>query len=140
MKIFLTLGFISVLCSSPGNSKFKLGNEVLIEKELNSLKNKKIALIINQTSVLSDGTFFLDVLREKGMDVIKIFSPEHGIRGDESYSNIDEKTGIPIISLYSNKFKPGKEDLADVDVLIYDIQDVGARFYTYTSTLYYIIE
>ena len=140
MKIFLTLGFLSVFCASPGESKFRLGNEVLLDKELNSVKNKNIALIINQTSILSDGTYFLDALLEKGINVVKIFSPEHGIRGDETYVEVDPKTGIPIVSLYGGKFKPDKTDLIDVDVLIYDIQDVGARFYTYTSTLYYVIE
>jgi uncharacterized protein YbbC (DUF1343 family) len=72
--------------------------------------------------------------------VVKIFSPEHGIRGNENYSEKDDKTGIPIVSLYNGKTKPSASDLSDVDVLIYDIQDVGARFYTYTSTLYYAIE
>jgi uncharacterized protein YbbC (DUF1343 family) len=140
MKILLTLGFLSILCASPGDSKFRLGNEVLLEKEVNSLKNKNVALIINQTSILSDGTFFLDALLEKGVNVVKIFSPEHGIRGDETYSEVDSKTGIPIVSLYGGKTKPTAADLKDINVLIYDIQDVGARFYTYTSTLYYIIE
>ncbi|MGH2575029.1 MAG: exo-beta-N-acetylmuramidase NamZ family protein [Ignavibacteria bacterium] len=121
-------------------SKFKLGNETLLEYKLDFLKSKKIGLITNQTGILSDGTHLLDALIEKAVKVVKIFSPEHGIRGDESYSNVDEKTGIPIVSLYGEKHKPSPSDLADVDILIYDIQDVGARFYTYTSTLYYAIE
>jgi uncharacterized protein YbbC (DUF1343 family) len=119
---------------------FKLGNEVLLESKLDELKNKNIALVTNQTGILSDGTHLLDALLAKGVNVVKIFTPEHGIRGDENYSNKDVKTGIPIISIYGANVKPEASDLEDVDFIIYDIQDVGARFYTYTSTLYYIIE
>ncbi len=119
--------------------KFRLGNEVLLDKA-NDFKDKRIALLTNQTGVLSDGTHIIDALVSKGVNVVKIFSPEHGIRGDEKYSQVDEKTGIQIVSLYNEKTKPSKSDLVDVDILIYDIQDVGARFYTYTSTLYYAIE
>jgi uncharacterized protein YbbC (DUF1343 family) len=119
---------------------FRLGSDVLLENFPDSLKNKRLALVINQTSILSDGSYLLDKLIEKKLQVVRIFSPEHGIRGDETYSDIDPKTGTPIVSIYGSKFKPAPEDLADVDVIIYDIQDVGARFYTYTSTLYYIAE
>ena len=119
---------------------FKLGNEVLLESKLDELENKNVALVTNQTGILSDGTHFIDALVAKGINVVKIFTPEHGIRGDENYSNIDEKTGIPIISIYGANVKPSAGDLSDVDFIIYDIQDVGARFYTYTSTLYYVIE
>ena len=121
-------------------NNFKLGNEVLLESKLGELKNKKIALVTNQTGILPDGTHIIDALVAKGINVVKIFTPEHGIRGDENYSNIDEKTGIPIVSIYGANVKPTASDLSDVDVIIYDIQDVGARFYTYTSTLYYVIE
>ena len=121
-------------------NNFKLGNEVLLESKLGELKNKKIALVTNQTGILPDGTHIIDALVTKGINVAKIFTPEHGIRGDENYSNIDEKTGIPIVSIYGANVKPTASDLSDVDVIIYDIQDVGARFYTYTSTLYYVIE
>lgn len=119
--------------------KFRLGNEVMLEKAI-ELKDKSIALLTNQTGILSDGTHIIDALVSKDINVVKIFTPEHGIRGDENYTEKDEKTGIPIVSLYNGKTKPSKSDLADVDILIYDIQDVGARFYTYTSTLYYAIE
>jgi len=124
----------------PSGSQFKPGNEVLLQNLPDNLINKRIALVINQTSILPDGAYLLDKLIERNLKVVKIFSPEHGIRGDEIYSNNDPKTGTPIVSLFGSKFKPTPEDLADVDVIIYDIQDVGARFYTYTSTLYYIIE
>jgi uncharacterized protein YbbC (DUF1343 family) len=121
-------------------SGFKLGNEILLETKLDELKDKNIALVTNQTGILSDGTHILDALLAGGINVVKIFSPEHGIRGDENYSNKDEKTGIPIISIYGANVKPSAGDLENVEVMIYDIQDVGARFYTYTSTLYYLIE
>lgn len=148
MKKFL---FILIVCinlsqischydvNAAAQEKFKLGNEVLLDNtEL--LKDKKIAVLTNQTGILSDGTHIIDALMSKGINVVKIFTPEHGIRGDENYSEVDEKTGIPIVSIYGAKTKPSSEDLAGIDIIIYDIQDVGARFYTYTSTLYYIIE
>ncbi len=120
--------------------QFRLGNQVLLSDKLDEIASKRVALLTNQTGILPDGTHIIDALIAKGIDVVKIFSPEHGIRGDENYADRDDKTGIPIVSLYNGKTKPDASDLADVDVLIYDIQDVGARFYTYTSTLYYAIE
>jgi uncharacterized protein YbbC (DUF1343 family) len=115
---------------------FKLGNETLLEN-LGILKGKRAALITNQTGVDSKGNFFLDVLINRKVNVVKIFSPEHGIRGNENYdTNVDILTGVPIISIYGAKTAPSPDELADVDVIIYDIQDVGARFYTYTSTLH----
>lgn len=120
--------------------QFKLGNEVLLTDKLDEIKSKRVALLTNQTGILPDGTHIIDAMLDKGVNVVKIFSPEHGIRGDENYSDKDDKTGIPIVSLYNGKTKPSASDLADVDVLVYDIQDVGARFYTYTSTLYYAIQ
>lgn len=147
-NILLILAAAITLCSvscvneqigRAGGIKFRLGNEVLLGN-LDSYKGKRIAVLTNQTGILSDGTHIIDALVSKGANVVKIFSPEHGIRGDENYADTDEKTGIPIVSLYNGKTKPSSSDLADVDLLIYDIQDVGARFYTYTSTLYYAIE
>ena len=118
--------------------KFRLGNEILLDKAA-EFKDKRIAVLTNQTGILPDGTHIIDAMLAKGINIVKIFSPEHGIRGDEDYAETD-KSGLPIVSLYNGKVKPSKNDLADVDILIYDIQDVGARFYTYTSTLYYAIE
>src|SRR4030095_1275162 len=120
-------------------NKFKLGCETLLGN-IESIKNHRIALLTNQTGILSNQTHIIDTLVSIGVNVVKIFTPEHGIRGDENYSNIDEKTGIPIVSLYGVKNKPTSDDLKDVDIIIYDVQDVGARFYTYTSTLYNAIE
>jgi len=111
----------------------------------NLVKQKRIGLIANQTSVLNDGTHLLDALIAEGLDVKKIFAPEHGFRGTENAgSNVknekDSKTGIMIVSLYGNNYKPSAKQLADIDVVIFDIQDVGARFYTYISTLHYAME
>lgn len=148
LKTFVVLLFLFVFanqasCNSYVNgaieSKFALGNEALL-KNTEQLAGKRVAVLTNQTGILSDGTHIIDALVSKNINIVKIFSPEHGIRGDENYSNVDEKTGIPIVSLYGGKNKPTADDLNDVDVILYDIQDVGSRFYTYTSTLYYIIE
>lgn len=108
------------------------------------LKDKKIALVINQTSRVS-GQLLLDTLRELGMNVKKVFAPEHGFRGNiEAGGNVsdyvDPTTKTPVVSLYGNKTSPTAEDLKDIDIVIFDIQDVGVRFYTYISTLGGIIK
>lgn len=109
------------------------------------LKNKRIALVINQTSVLSNNTHLIDTLLMSGVKVVKIFAPEHGFRGNaDAGENIrdgkDSITGLPIISLYGRNKKPNAEMLSDIDIVIFDIQDVGARFYTYISTMYYVMD
>ena len=108
------------------------------------LKHKRVALVINQTSKVGEESL-LDILLARKVDVVKIFVPEHGFRGKEDAgANIenatDSATGIPVISLYGNHKKPKTEDLADVDIVVYDLQDVGVRFYTYISTLEYCME
>jgi uncharacterized protein YbbC (DUF1343 family) len=120
--------------------RVKIGNEVLIEKHLSLLKDKRVGLITNHTGRLSSGEFLLDVLKNKGVNVVALFGPEHGLRGSADAGEIlpdmkDEKTGIPIISLYGKTRKPTQENLENIDLLIYDIQDVGVRFYTYISTM-----
>ncbi|MEI6311203.1 MAG: DUF1343 domain-containing protein [Bacteroidota bacterium] len=109
------------------------------------LADKKVALVVNQTSIFSNRTHIVDSLVSAEIQVKKIFAPEHGFRGNAdagaSISNqIDKKTGLPIISLYGSKFKPTKNDLAGIDIVVFDIQDVGARFYTYISTMYYTMQ
>jgi uncharacterized protein YbbC (DUF1343 family) len=109
-----------------------------------SLINKRIAVVGNQTSVVGN-VHLVDSLLGMGLNVVKVFAPEHGFRGqadagEKVHSTIDEKTGIPLISLYGNHKKPTAEQLSDVDIVIYDIQDVGVRFYTYISTLHYVME
>ena len=116
------------------------GAEVLISKRLDLLKGKSVAIIANPTSLVFNGTHLVDTLFNSGIQVKKIFAPEHGFRGDvgagEKVKNgIDSKTGIPLVSLYGNSKKPTPEMLADIDIIIFDIQDVGTRFYTYISTM-----
>ena len=108
------------------------------------LKNKKIGIIGNQTSMI-DTTHLVDSLLSIGINVVQVFSPEHGFRGkadagEKVENGIDIRTGIPIISLYGENKKPKKEQLKGIDILLFDIQDVGVRFYTYISTLHYIME
>ncbi len=111
---------------------------------LDSLKGKRIAVVANQTSVVK-GVHLVDTLLCEEINIVKIFAPEHGFRGEGDagehiYSSKDERTGIPVVSLYGNHKKPTAFDLLDVDVVIFDIQDVGVRFYTYLSTLHYVME
>ena len=108
------------------------------------LKDKKVALVVNQTSIVKD-KHLVDTLLKLGVNIQVIFAPEHGIRGKADAGEIisdtkDSKTGLPVISLYGKKKKPLAEDLRNVDVILFDIQDVGVRFYTYISTLHYVME
>ena len=120
--------------------QFILGNENLLKNKSEVLSGKNTALITNKSGVMSDGTLFLDEL-VKNANVRKIFTPEHGLRGDDRDENFtDENTGLPVISLYGNNKMPAKTDLEDIDVLVYDIQDVGARFYTFINTMFYCMQ
>lgn len=108
------------------------------------LAGKRVAAVVNQTSLV-DGTHLVDTLLARGVDLRKIFAPEHGFRGraDAGASvadGHDRRSGLPIKSLYGKNKRPTAADLADVDVVLFDIQDVGARFYTYISTLYYVMD
>jgi uncharacterized protein YbbC (DUF1343 family) len=108
------------------------------------LKGKRVGLVVNQTAQVGK-MHLVDFLKSKQVTITGIFAPEHGFRGDHSAgekvkTNVDPKTGITVYSLYGNQKKPSREVLAKMDVLIFDIQDVGARFYTYISTLHYVME
>lgn len=108
------------------------------------VEGKKIGIVANQTSV-ADTQNSVDFLRGKGVDIVKIFCPEHGFRGDadagESVGDYTDKiTGLPVVSLYGKKKKPLPSDLQGIDVMLFDMQDVGVRFYTYISTLHYLME
>lgn len=110
------------------------------------LEGKRVALLINHTSVVGpENTLLPDTLLKKGVNIVKILAPEHGFRGkaeagEKVIDGIDQKTGLPVVSLYGKTKKPTKAHLTDVDVVIYDIQDVGARFYTYISSMQYAME
>jgi uncharacterized protein YbbC (DUF1343 family) len=108
------------------------------------LKGKQIGLVVNHTSTIGE-THLLDTLLAMGIFVDVVFAPEHGFRGTADAgahvkSYVDEKTGVPIVSLYGDNKKPKPEQIKDLDILVFDIQDVGARFYTYISTLHYVME
>jgi uncharacterized protein YbbC (DUF1343 family) len=108
------------------------------------IENQKIGIVTNQTGVIGN-VHIVDSLVSAGMNVEKIFAPEHGFRGDaeagEKFSsNIDQRTGIEVVSLYGANLIPKKEDIEVLDLVIFDIQDVGARFYTYISTMHHVME
>ncbi|MFH6995163.1 exo-beta-N-acetylmuramidase NamZ domain-containing protein [Flavobacterium sp. FlaQc-48] len=115
------------------------------EKYLPLLKDKKVGIVTNQTGILTNKTHVVDFLLEKKVAVQTIFAPEHGFRGtadagEHVVDGKDPKTGLPIISLYGDNKKPKAAQLAGIDVMIFDLQDVGARFYTYISSLHYVME
>ncbi|MFY9150780.1 MAG: DUF1343 domain-containing protein [Prolixibacteraceae bacterium] len=145
MKYLFLVFLIALLvsCDFPATAQIKTGAEQT-EKYLPRLKGKRIGIVANQTSVIGQ-ELLVDSLKSIGINVVKIFGPEHGFRGTASAGAVvsdstDAKTGIREISLYGKKSKPSKQDLADVDLLIFDIQDVGARFYTYINLLAKVME
>jgi uncharacterized protein YbbC (DUF1343 family) len=108
------------------------------------LENKNVAVVANHASLISQ-THLVDSLKNLGVSIVKIFSPEHGFRGmadagEKVESNVDSKTQLPVVSLYGNHKKPTNADLSGVEIVVFDLQDVGARFYTYISTLTYVME
>ncbi|GAB3020306.1 exo-beta-N-acetylmuramidase NamZ family protein [Bowmanella dokdonensis] len=111
---------------------------------LSRLKDKRVGLVVNQTSRAGD-QHLVDHLLAEGVEVRRIFAPEHGFRGDHDAgakvaSTVDEKTGLPLYSIYGKTRKPEPEALADLDLILFDIQDVGVRFYTYISSMHYMME
>jgi uncharacterized protein YbbC (DUF1343 family) len=130
------------LCQS---AKVKSGADVLFAKHLPQLIGKRVGVICHQTSVLSNGVHLVDTLLKSGVNATTLFSPEHGIRGNlpagQKYeSNNDKKTGLPVYSLYWKNLKPTPEMLKDIDIIIFDLQDVGVRFYTYSITMAYAMQ
>jgi uncharacterized protein YbbC (DUF1343 family) len=114
------------------------------EKYLSYIKGKRVAILANQTSIIGK-THLVDSLQKLGVNIVKVFGPEHGFRGNASAGDhvkdeVDIATGIPIVSLYGAKNKPTKADLADVDIMLYDLQDVGVRFYTNINALSRLME
>ncbi|CAM3456038.1 exo-beta-N-acetylmuramidase NamZ family protein [Aequorivita lipolytica] len=121
-----------------GAEQFQLYSELL--------KGKNVGVVANQTSFLeNENQHLVDFLISKNIIIKKVFAPEHGFRGtadagEHVKDGVDSKTGVPLISLYGNNKKPSQEQLKGIDVVVFDIQDVGARFYTYISTLHYVME
>lgn len=147
LTIVLSLLFVSIgqsaTLTQTNETLLKTGAEQT-EKYVPYLKGKRVAILANLTSIIGK-THLVDSLQKLGINVVKVFGPEHGFRGnasagDEVNDEVDATTGIPVISLYGPKNKPTKEDLADVDVMIYDLQDVGVRFYTNINALSRLME
>ncbi len=125
-------------------NKIETGAMNLISSNLELIKDKKVGLVSNQASVIH-GTHLVDTLLTLQIEIVRIFSPEHGFRGKAEagtsiQNGIDTITGLEVVSLYGSHKKPTAEDLKDIDIVLFDLQDVGVRFYTYISTLTYIME
>ncbi|MBI9073406.1 MAG: DUF1343 domain-containing protein [Melioribacteraceae bacterium] len=149
LRLFLILLSFNILACTKSEVEKKhviTGADLIVSENFELIKNKNIAVVTNHTAVLSNGVHLIDTLFNTSNVTIKaLFGPEHGIRGNNSdgtkiNDNIDDKTGIPIYSLYGKTLKPTSEMLNEVDVVIFDIQDIGARFYTYISTMYNVME
>ncbi|MEA3462885.1 MAG: DUF1343 domain-containing protein, partial [Bacteroidota bacterium] len=126
------------------HSQVKTGIEVLADQEFDLLRGKRVGLVTNPTGVDGALRSTIDILHAH-VNLTALFGPEHGVRGDFSAGDhvgdqVDEKTGIPVYSLYGKSRKPGREMLENVDVIVYDIQDIGVRSYTYISTMGLLME
>jgi uncharacterized protein YbbC (DUF1343 family) len=142
-----TIGLLAFICLMIGivfsmdSQRVRTGLDVFLVDHLSKLEGKRVGIITNQTGIASSGEHIVDILSSiEGLSISALYAPEHGIRGDlpdvtKMTSYLDKRTGIQVWSLYGEHLKPTKEMLEDVDVLIYDIQDVGARFYTFISTM-----
>jgi uncharacterized protein YbbC (DUF1343 family) len=149
--IIVTISSFLASCQNQQNQKkFSKAKETilpgsyLIREYVPLLKGKTVGIVANNTSLINK-THLVDTLISLKVNTMKIFGPEHGFRGDqpdgkEILNGKDPKTGIEVISLYGYHKKPTQDDLQDIDIIIFDIQDVGARFYTYISTLTYVME
>lgn len=130
---------------SQDTPQIQYGAEILIQQKINLIQHKKIAIVTNHTGRVFEQIHLVDTLMALNLNIQKIFAPEHGFRGEaEAGAHIlggkDMQTGLPLISLYGDNKKPSAQDLKDVDLILFDIQDVGTRFYTYLSTLVYVME
>ena len=146
-KMTLVILFISIFlfcCQPKQTTNDVITGAAQVDHYLPLLVGKNVALVANQTSLVHQ-VHLVDTLLSRDINISKVFAPEHGFRGEADAgasidNTIDTKTGLPIFSLYGKNKKPSKEFLEDVDMVVFDIQDVGARFYTYISTLHYVME
>ena len=139
--LWALLGLTACRAQTASIEPLRTGAEVLMKQQLPA---GRVAVVGNQTSIVGD-VHLVDTLLAKGVNITKIFCPEHGFRGTAAAgakvdNSTDPRTGLPIISLYGNNKKPIPEQLKDVDCVVFDLQDVGCRFYTYLSTLHYVME
>jgi len=129
----------------PEQATVQVGLERLADGEGDFLQDKRIGLIVHAASVTAEGHHAIDVLRDLDLDVVRLFSPEHGLRaraaaGEQVESGLDPSSGLSVVSLYGSNRKPTPEDLERLDVLVFDLQDAGVRFYTYVSTMMLCLE
>ena len=149
MKKIFILVLVCLMANMPfavlsQNKKEILPGAYQTAQYLPLLKNKRVGVFTNHTAIINK-KHLIDTLLASGIQIQKVFTPEHGLRGtadagEKTKDGIDEATGVKIVSLYGKKYGPSEEDLKDVDVLLFDIQDVGSRFYTYISSLQYYME
>lgn len=148
-KTIICAALLALACASLFAQEQVIVGAARFDKYKKLLQNKRVALAANATSIIVDAdggaVHDLDFLLSQKINVVKVFAPEHGFRGKgeagETIANdVDQKTGVPIYSIYGKSLRPSPELLADVDIFVYDIQDVGARFYTYISAMHYIME
>lgn len=123
----------------------RVGLDRIAAGETAALAGKRLGLIVHRASVTADGRHAIDVLRERGLHVVRLFAPEHGLRGQAAAgesveSGRDPASGLPVVSLYGDRRQPGPADLAGLDALVFDLQDAGVRFFTYVSTLILSLE
>jgi len=148
MKKFLLLMIFSLFSSvnAQSTNNIQLGSDRLISEFQNLVIGKNIGLVTNHTGSLTSGKHIADIFyKMDGVKLVALFGPEHGVRGnspagEKIIDSIDPQTGVPVYSLYGKNRKPTEEMLNGIDLLIFDIQDVGARFYTYISTLFYMVQ
>jgi uncharacterized protein YbbC (DUF1343 family) len=143
-KFFVGIAIALFGCTANSQNRAVETGASQIPLVVSNLQGKRVAMMVNQTSIIGK-THVVDSLKALGIDIKKIFAVEHGFRGTADAGEVvknstDTKTNIPIISLYGNSKKPTPESLTDVDVVLFDIQDVGTRFYTYISSLHYLME
>jgi uncharacterized protein YbbC (DUF1343 family) len=147
--LFIFLLLLAAIANTGSSSFERNDNKLLtaaeqLDQYLPLVRNKRVAIMANPTSIIGK-SHLVDSLQKLGVNIVKVFGPEHGFRGNASAGTpvadeIDAKTGIPVISLYGKKNKPTTEDLADVDIVIFDLQDVGCRFYTKINSLVRLME
>lgn len=140
---YITLFICWLLAVVQASAQIRNGADKM-EQLLPMLKDKQISLVVNHTSRVN-GVHLLDTLYNNGVHIVQIFAPEHGFRGDADAGETvrngkDTRTHVPIISLYGTQKKPQPAQLSQTDIVIFDMQDVGARFYTYISTLFYVMQ
>jgi len=126
--------------AAAGGGVVQAGLDVLDAENPPRLKGRKVGLVVNSASVTADARWAGDVLLKQGVEVVRLFVPEHGLQikvpdGEEIADSKHQRTGLPIVSLYGKKKKPAPADLEGIDALVFDLQDAGVRFYTYASTL-----